>query len=158
MAADRPAAGQHTGAVTPRLRVSARLLMLVGDRLLLASDRGESWYYLPGGAVESGETVEAALGREIREETGLAASSLEFVGCVEDVRVEHGSAHHEINVIFAVALSHRTQVASREAEIDITSVSARDLHQFDLRPANLPALLARWLDARRPVWSGAATE
>ena len=59
----------------PRIRVSA-VLRWHGRVLLCRHEkpgRGEYWL-LPGGGVNSGESLAAALHRELREEVGITAS------------------------------------------------------------------------------------
>ena len=54
-------------------------LIIDGDKILLV-ERGheplKGWWSLPGGGVETGERIEFALRREIREETGLEVEIL----------------------------------------------------------------------------------
>ena len=61
---------------TPHIRSAARALIVDDDQRVLLfrgdlPDR-EPWWFAPGGALEPGETYEAALVREVLEETGLA--------------------------------------------------------------------------------------
>ena len=54
-------------------------LILEGDSILLVERAGEplkGYWSLPGGLVETGETIEDAVRREVREETGLLVELL----------------------------------------------------------------------------------
>lgn len=63
-------------------------LILDGDKILLVERAGEplkGWWSLPGGVVETGETLELAVRREIREETGLEVGELKLVEVFERI-------------------------------------------------------------------------
>ncbi|TCJ33798.1 NUDIX domain-containing protein [Parafrankia sp. BMG5.11] len=138
------------------VEISARVLFVAQDRVLLANRRGQPWFYLPGGNVNPGETVEAALRRETQEQAGLDVADLEFIGCAENVYVEGGVRHQEINVLFAADLPWGSQIGSHEFDVDITSVSIGNLSGLDLRPASLRDVIHGWLADREPGWHGAA--
>lgn len=59
------------GAPHPRVRVAA--IVVRHDALLLVQHEkaGRRYWLLPGGGVDSGETLVEALSREVKEETGL---------------------------------------------------------------------------------------
>jgi 8-oxo-dGTP pyrophosphatase MutT (NUDIX family) len=135
--------------------ISARLVILTRERVLLANRRGRSWYFLPGGNVEPGETVEEALRRETDEETGLAVDDLEFLGCAEHAYVEDGIRFHELNMLFAAALPWGAEIGSREDDIDIVSVALDDLPDLELRPPTLTRMILDWIDSPRPGWQPA---
>jgi 8-oxo-dGTP pyrophosphatase MutT (NUDIX family) len=58
------------------LRDRATAVVRRDGLLLLVRDRGYHQFSLPGGGVNEGETPEAAVARELREETGLEALSI----------------------------------------------------------------------------------
>jgi len=76
---------------TPRVAVGA--IVLAGDRVLLVergAPPGVGLWTVPGGKLELGESLAAAVVREVREETGLAVRCGPLVDVVERV----GDGYH----------------------------------------------------------------
>lgn len=68
------------GGPTKRFRPSAKGVVIVDGRLLVTrnqtpADPGPDWYIFPGGGQHLGETLEATLVREVREETGVEVTA-----------------------------------------------------------------------------------
>ena len=79
--------------------------MLDGDRVLLIKRGHEplkGQWSLPGGGVELGETLEAAIVREVREETGLAVEVGPMVEVLDRITRDAGGnvEHHFVLVDF----------------------------------------------------------
>lgn len=70
--------------MTPRLAVGA--VVVARDRILLvrrATEPAAGKWSVPGGRVEEGETLEEAVRREVKEETGLDVEVGDLLGFVE---------------------------------------------------------------------------
>lgn len=78
-------------------------ILAIQDRLVLLGKRkgalGNGTWAAPGGKLEFGEGIEACARRELREETGLAASSMELGPYTNDVYPEAGLHYVTIFVV-----------------------------------------------------------
>jgi 8-oxo-dGTP diphosphatase len=106
----------------PRIRVSA--LLRWEDRILLCRHEkpGKEYWLLPGGGVNSGESLVDALHRELAEEIGMdeevpVEGPVAIVDSIAPVR--SFAAKHVVHIIFAGDLSGRSleRVTSKDAAV-----------------------------------------
>ena len=98
----------------PQLAVSGAIFR-DGKILLVRRARspGNGFYSLPGGRVEFGESLHAALHREVDEETGLRIDVLGFAGWREVLPGDGGGGHYVI-MSFAARWAAREVVLNDE--------------------------------------------
>jgi 8-oxo-dGTP diphosphatase len=142
----------------PVLGVGA--LIYQGDSILLVQRGHEplkGYWSLPGGAVETGELLEEALIREVREETGLIVEPTAVATLFERVmRDDQGSAeyHYVLVDYFCKVLSGEPRAGSDSAAVEWVPLSALDTRPLTqgtrqviaaldpARPAGLPVFQA----------------
>jgi 8-oxo-dGTP diphosphatase len=121
-------------ASEPRVRVAA-VLPIDGRVVLVRHRKGASTYYLlPGGGVEFGETLEAALEREVREETGLLMRIRRPLFISDTLDTERG--RHIVHVMFLADVTGGRITASPAdtAVEEVTLTPYAELTRLDLRP------------------------
>jgi ADP-ribose pyrophosphatase YjhB (NUDIX family) len=132
----------------PRIRVAA--LIRRGDAVLLLNHTklGRSYWLLPGGGVEEGESLHEALLRELDEECALRSVRLEGPIAIAESISPSGEwpRKHVVHLMFA-------GVVPDEQFVDITSddaavrghrlVPISDLGTIDLRPP-IHRFVERW--------------
>ncbi len=68
-----------------KIHVLSRAVIIHDDKILLCKtlDLEISFYFLPGGHIEHGESAENSLLRELKEETSADCKIKRFLGCLE---------------------------------------------------------------------------
>lgn len=98
----------------PRLTVDG--VIVLEGRLVLVQRRYDPFagrYALPGGFVEYGEPCEAAVAREVLEETGLVARPARLVGVYSDPRRDPRG--HTVSIAYLMEVSGGTLGAGDDA-------------------------------------------
>lgn len=98
-------------------------IIAIEDGIVLIERRFPPYgWALPGGFVEWGETVEAAVRREVREETGLELDQLKLFGVYSDP--DRDPRRHTISVVFTAVGIGIPRAGDDAGEIAIVSPRA----------------------------------
>ncbi len=62
--------------------------------------KGETFYRPLGGGIEFGESSEATVRRELKEEINVDVDDLSFLGVLENIFMFNGNSYHEIVMVF----------------------------------------------------------
>jgi 8-oxo-dGTP diphosphatase len=97
-------------------------------------------WVIPGGTLELGETLEAGVAREIREETGIRVAPVEFVDVFDRIDRQDGTIRfHYVIVDYLCTYLGGTACAASDAEA-VVWASREELDDFDL-PAKVRVLV-----------------
>jgi 8-oxo-dGTP diphosphatase len=146
--------------VEPRIRVSA-ILRWRGRVLLCRHEKpGKEYWLLPGGGVNSGESLVDALHRELEEEIGIdedlpVEGPVAIVDSIAPAR--SFAAKHVVHIIFAGDLGARSleAVTSQDAAVRGHRLfEVADLDGVVLHPP-IQRFLSRWQPGDPAVYLGA---
>jgi 8-oxo-dGTP diphosphatase len=127
--------------------VAVGAVILDGDRVLLVQ-RGQEplkgEWSLPGGAVEVGETLEAALAREVREETSLDVLVGPVVEVLDSIRrdADGRAEYHYVIVDYACRLPSGTPSAAARGSdaAAVRWVPVDELHRYRVTDAAIAVI------------------
>jgi len=101
----------------PELVCGALIFNRYGKILLMKSHKWGGRYVIPGGHVEVGETIQDALKRELKEETGLNIYDIRFI-CLQEIIFdkEYWKKKHFVGFVFACKTRYAKVKLNYEAE------------------------------------------
>jgi len=144
----------------PRIRVSA-LLRWGGQILLCRHEKpGKEYWLLPGGGVDSGESLTDALYRELEEELGIDEEvPVEGPVCIVDSIAPKRTLYskHVVHIVFAGDLSGRSLEAVRSEDVAVRGHRLFGLDDLDgivLHPP-IQRFLRRWRPGDPVAYLGA---
>jgi len=140
------------------IEICVRAIIQSKGRILVCWHKEKKYYFFPGGHTEFGETAEAALIRELKEELDIVVKQLSFIGVVENIyeekrekHREHRGKHHEINLVFNVLIK-RAKDKSLEDHIDFVFLNKKDFAHKKIFPVMLKKAVIEWLNNKRTFW------
>jgi 8-oxo-dGTP diphosphatase len=137
------------------IEVIARAVVVHNNTILLCRPKDQEYgdyYYFPGGHVEFGESAEAALRREIKEETGADVTETHFIGALENRFIQHNNEEkHEINLVFEAHLAS-AEIRDREEHIESKWVLLEDCKNARVLPETLKNRVFRWLEDKQAFY------
>jgi len=119
----------------PEATVGAVILNSEDKVLICKSNKWNLKYVIPGGHIEAGESMEAALIREVKEETGLDIFDIELLAINESIYSESfQNKKHFIFVDYICRSNSKDVILNEEAQsykwIDLTEVENYDSEKF----------------------------
>ncbi len=103
------------------IRPGVAAVIFEGERVLLQRRDDNGRWGLPGGGVDPGESVRAAIVREVHEETGLDVEPLRVIGVYSDpanhqvITYPDGNVIHYVSTVFECAVRGGTLACGAES-------------------------------------------
>jgi len=115
-------------------------LIMRNDQVFIAlrdstKHQGGLWEF-PGGKVESGESIELALLRELEEECGIQVSA-----CEHFETIAHDYGDKQVELVFYKVTEFSGEPHGKENQ-EVRWVSLSQLHEFAFPEANVPIVEA----------------
>lgn len=126
------------------------------SRILLIRRTDNSYWAIPGGGLEPGESVRQATTREVMEETGIACEVTGLVGIYSDpnhvAAYDDGEVRQEFSICFTTRILGGTIVTSQESS-EVRFVAADEVSGYRMHPS-IQLRVRHYLDSRAEPYIG----
>ncbi len=124
--------------------------------ILLIRRTDNSYWSIPGGGVEPGESVSQAAAREVREETGMQCEVTGLVGIYSDpghvAAYDDGEVRQEFSICFTARLLGGAARTSSESS-SVQFVPVVEIRDYDIHPS-IRKRIDHYLDHRMTPYIG----
>ena len=120
-----------------------RALIIRNRKILVCQSVGRDYFFLPGGHIEFGESMHAALKRELYEEMEAKITASQFIGGIENIFIQDEVKMHEVSFVFHVDIDLR-EIISKEEHISFYWFSFEEFINAKFVPPALKDAVVEW--------------
>jgi 8-oxo-dGTP diphosphatase len=114
-----------------------RIIFKKDNKLLLCKNNEHGHYFLPGGHVEFGDTIETTIYKELNEELGLEKEDIQNIKFIKYFENSYGpetNRSQEINFVFEANMKDDIEVESKEDHISFEWIDESRLSEVNMLP------------------------
>lgn len=121
------------------MRINLRCLIIRENKLIVCKNIKDGFYFLPGGGLEEGETINQCIVRELKEELDINPNEIlidKNTDIIEHIFESNGTKYHEINLIKNVYINVE-YIKSCEDHIAFEEINLEKLKDYNLLPLKI---------------------
>lgn len=122
------------------IELIVRLLIKKENKVLLCLNKETSSYFLPGGHVEFGDSLEETIYKEMYEELGWKNEEIKKISYktyLENSFISANEKHQELNMIFNIEIDEKTLINSKEDHIAFEWVEISAIGNLKILPKSI---------------------
>ncbi|MFH0755186.1 MAG: NUDIX domain-containing protein [bacterium] len=126
------------------IELIVRIIIKRNNTFLFCKNKKRGNYYLIGGHVEFGDSLEETIYKEIKEEIGLKKeniTNISYKTYFEQKFTQEEKVHHELNMIFTANIPDNIKIISKENHISFEWIDTKDIKNINLLPKKMIPLI-----------------
>lgn len=137
--------------MSQQLELLVRALIIKDRKILVCQTGGRDYFFLPGGHIEFGETMQDALRRELYEEMEAKVVRAQFIGGIENLFDQDGEKKHEVSFVFQVDIDIAA-IVSKEEHISFLWFTIDEFINGNVVPPALKDAIIAWTAEKEPFF------